>query len=153
MQEPTGSTFRHCGGRCARVASIAPSPPPHDAGVTTVCAQRACCAGRMFMRKTPYFGGAFALLLCLSPAYADGSPDTGSAELGDISVTATRTPLIADQEVAPVIVIGPQQLALAQGGDVGSVLRQYAGLDIAQTGGPGQPESLFLRGANSNQTL
>ncbi|HEV2321518.1 MAG TPA: TonB-dependent receptor [Gammaproteobacteria bacterium] len=105
------------------------------------------------MSRIQHLGGALALLLCLSPAYADGSPDTGSAELGGISVTATRTPLIADQEVAPVIVIGPEQLALAAGGDIGSVLRQYAGLDITQSGGPGQPESLFLRGTNSTHTL
>ncbi|HLW73575.1 MAG TPA: TonB-dependent receptor, partial [Gammaproteobacteria bacterium] len=99
--------------------------------------------------------GAFAALafsLAL-PLHADGSPDTATAQLGDVTVTATRTPLIADQEVAPVIVIGPEQLQLAQGQDVGAVLRQYAGFDLAQNGGPGQPESLFLRGTNSTHTL
>ena len=106
------------------------------------------------MSRLTYLGGALALLLCSSsPVLADDSPDTASANLGDLSVTATRTPLIADQEVAPVIVIGPEQLALASGGDVGAVLRQYADLDVAQTGGPGQPESLFLRGTNSDHTL
>ncbi|HSN16992.1 MAG TPA: TonB-dependent receptor [Gammaproteobacteria bacterium] len=91
------------------------------------------------------------LLLSLSiPAFAD---DTNTARLGGVDVTATRTPLIADQEVAPVIVIGPEQLKLAQGLDVAAVLRQYAGLDTAANGGPGQPASLFLRGTNSNHTL
>jgi len=101
------------------------------------------------MHRNTLSGAVAALILAFSlPAQADeGTP------LGDVTVTATRTPLIADQEVAPVIVIGPEQLQLAQGQDVGAVLRQYAGLDVAQSGGPGQPESLFLRGANSNQTL
>ncbi|HEX4299455.1 MAG TPA: TonB-dependent receptor [Gammaproteobacteria bacterium] len=101
------------------------------------------------MRSSPHLGGALALLVLVStPALAD---DTQA--LGDISVTATRTPLIADQEVAPVMVIGPEQLKLAQGQDVAAVLRQYAGLDTAANGGPGQPASLFLRGTNSTHTL
>ena len=106
------------------------------------------------MRSSLRLGGALTLLAFLStPVLADGAPDTASAQLGQVDVTATRTPLIADQEVAPVIVIGPEQLKLAQGQDIASVLRQYAGLDTAATGGPGQPASLFLRGTNSNHTL
>ena len=101
----------------------------------------------MTRSRFPVFLAALAFALTL-PAYADNT-----AELGDVTVTATRTPLIADQEVAPVIVIGPEQLQLAKGQDVGAVLRQYAGLDIAQNGGPGQPESLFLRGTSSTHTL
>jgi vitamin B12 transporter len=126
---------------------------PHDAVHPERFAQRACCAGRNIMQRSPIYGGAAALLLSLSAtAFADGQ-DTTTAELGTISTTATRTPLIADQQVAPVIVIGPEQIRLAQGQDVGAVLKQYAGLDVAQNGGPGQPESLFLRGTNSTHTL
>ncbi|HEY1773278.1 MAG TPA: TonB-dependent receptor [Gammaproteobacteria bacterium] len=105
------------------------------------------------MRFSPRLGGALALLALSTSAFADNPADTSTAQLGGISVTATRTPLIADQEVAPVIVIGPEQLQLAQGQDVVSVLRNYAGLDVAATGGPGQPASLFLRGTNSTHTL
>lgn len=94
--------------------------------------------------------GALALLSLSMPAFAD---DSNAAPLGDVEVTATRTPLIADQEVAPVIVIGPEQLKLAQGQDLAAVLRQYAGLDTAANGGSGQPASLFLRGTNSDHTL
>ncbi|HEY3644828.1 MAG TPA: TonB-dependent receptor [Gammaproteobacteria bacterium] len=101
------------------------------------------------MKLSPRLGGALALLAFAStPALAD---DT--VQLGTITTTATRTPLIADQEVAPVIMIGPEQLQLAQGQDLAAVLRDYAGLDTAATGGPGQPASLFLRGTNSNHTL
>ena len=101
------------------------------------------------MRRSFKSGAAAALLSCVSlSAFAD---DT--ANLGQIMVTATRTPLIADQEVAPVIVIGPEQLQLAAGGSIDEVLRRYAGLDLAANGGSGQPRSLFTRGTNSNQTL
>jgi vitamin B12 transporter len=101
------------------------------------------------MKLSPRLGGALALLALLStPAWSDET-----AQLGDVDVTATRTPLIADQEVAPVIVIGQEQLKLAQGQDVVSVLRDYAGLDAAANGGAGQPASLFLRGTDSAHTL
>ena len=33
------------------------------------------------------------------------------------------------------------------------VLRFHAGLDIGRSGGPGQPLSLFIRGANSDQSI
>ena len=102
------------------------------------------------MLRSPCLSGAFALLaLIFTPAFADDN----TAQLGTVTATATRTPLIADQEVAPVIMIGPEQLQLAQGQDLAAVLRDYAGLDTAANGGPGQPASLFLRGTNSNHTL
>ena len=94
--------------------------------------------------------GAAAALLALISIQTNAD---ATADLGPVMVTATRTPLIADQEMAPVIVITAEQLQLAQGQDVGAVLRNYAGLDLAANGGPGQPESLFLRGTNSNHTL
>ncbi|MBU6421327.1 MAG: TonB-dependent receptor [Gammaproteobacteria bacterium] len=80
--------------------------------------------------------------------------NSGTVSLGaPVLVTATRTPLIADQEVAPVIVISAQQIRLSGAQTIASLLQQYAGFDIASNGGPGQPTSLFLRGTNSNQTL
>lgn len=94
-----------------------------------------------------------AALAASSFAFAVAASADDSTPLGDVTVTATRTPLIADQEVAPVIIIGSGQIQLAQGQDVGAVLRQYAGLDIAQNGGAGQPESLFLRGTSSTHVL
>ena len=75
------------------------------------------------------------------------------ANLGGVTVTATRTALTADQEVAPMIVITAQQIQMSGAQAIGDLLQQYAGLDIASNGGPGQPTSLFLRGTNSNQTL
>ncbi|MGB9429525.1 MAG: TonB-dependent receptor [Gammaproteobacteria bacterium] len=103
------------------------------------------------MRYFTLAGGALALFAAFSVSAQD---DNGAVSLGSpITVTATRTPLIADQEVAPVIVITAQQIQLSGAQSIAQVLQQYAGFDIAQNGGPGQPTSLFLRGTNSNQTL
>lgn len=103
------------------------------------------------MRQFIVASGLLALFATL-PAFAQSGND--SINLGaPITVTATRTPLIANQEVAPVTVITAQQIRLSGAQSIPQVLQQYAGFDIAQTGGPGQPASLFLRGTNSNQTL
>lgn len=102
------------------------------------------------MYKPILTGGALALLSLLSlSVLADDTTSLGTP----ITVTATRTPLIADQEVAPMIVITAQQIQLSGAQTIAGLLQQYAGLDIAGNGGPGQPKSLFLRGTNSNQTL
>ena len=102
------------------------------------------------MYKSVLAGSALALLSLLSlSVLADDTTSLGTP----ITVTATRTPLIADQEVAPMIVITAQQIQLSGAQTIAGLLQQYAGLDIASNGGPGQPKSLFLRGTNSNQTL
>ncbi|MBU6469661.1 MAG: TonB-dependent receptor [Gammaproteobacteria bacterium] len=101
-----------------------------------------------------YLMAASAALALLATFPVFAQDDNGITNLGTpITVTATRTPLIADQEVAPVIVITARQIQLSGAQTIGSLLQQYAGLDIAANGGPGQPTSLFLRGTNSNQTL
>ena len=103
------------------------------------------------MRYLVIAGGTLSLLIAFS-AFAQDNNDI--VNLGaPVLVTATRTPLIADQEVAPVIVITAQQIQLSGAQTIGALLQQYAGFDIASNGGPGQPTSLFLRGTNSNQTL
>lgn len=77
-----------------------------------------------------------------------------ATNLATIVVTApTGTAHPLDATLAPVIVIGPGQLAPFAGTDIATLLQFYAGLDFASNGGPGQPTSLFLRGAGSAQTL
>ena len=70
-----------------------------------------------------------------------------------IVVTATRTAEIADESLAPVIVIDRAQIEQSQATDVVELLRGHAGLDIARNGGPGQAASLFMRGTDSNHVL
>lgn len=78
---------------------------------------------------------------------------TGAVAETPIIVTATRTAQIADQSLAPVIVIDRDQIVQSQAVDVAELLRKHAGLDIARNGGPGQATSLFLRGTDSNHVL
>jgi vitamin B12 transporter len=88
------------------------------------------------------------LLACLS------SPSIIAAEQAPpVIVSATRTAQIADETLAPVIVITRAEIERSQAVDVADLLRFHAGLDIGRNGGPGQPASLFLRGTESNHTL
>ncbi|HET7675247.1 MAG TPA: TonB-dependent receptor [Gammaproteobacteria bacterium] len=70
-----------------------------------------------------------------------------------IVVTADRIRLSADPTVAPVVVIDRDAIEHSQATDVAQLLQFVAGVDVARNGGPGQPVSVFIRGANSDQTL
>jgi len=83
----------------------------------------------------------------VTPALADGAPGD---ELREVIVTATRTPVAADQLAVSVTVIDRQEIDRSLATDVGDLLRLHAGMEVARNGGPGQLESLFVRGANSN---
>lgn len=82
---------------------------------------------------------------------AVAAPD--AVGLGDVVVTATRIPEPVNQVLESVVVIDRAALQNSLAVDVADVLRFHAGLDIGRSGGPGQPVSLFIRGANSNQTI
>jgi vitamin B12 transporter len=86
-------------------------------------------------------------------AFAAEPAATAPPELNRTIVTATRTPVALDDILAPATVLGRDELAAMAGGDVADVLRFLAGIDVARNGGPGQPASVFMRGAESNHTL
>ena len=90
----------------------------------------------------------------LTPVINSGArADDSGTSLGETIVTATRVPQAADQALEPVIVIDRAALEDSLAIDVGDVLRFHAGIDIGRTGGPGQPLSVFIRGANSDQLI
>jgi len=70
-----------------------------------------------------------------------------------VVVTATRTEVPADREIASVDVIAGAELRRQPAADLGDLLRMRAGVEVARLGGPGQQTSLFLRGTDSNHVL
>jgi vitamin B12 transporter len=93
-----------------------------------------------------------AILTPVINSQAAGVDDAGTP-LSEMIVTATRVPELADQALEPVIVIDRAALEDSLAIDVGDLLRLHAGIDIGRSGGPGQPLSVFIRGANSDQSI
>jgi vitamin B12 transporter len=91
-------------------------------------------------------------------AFAANAPqvfaqDEAISQLEPTVVTATRTETPLRQLGSSITVITQEDIARRQVITVADALRTVAGLDVLQSGGPGKVTSVFLRGANSNQTL
>ena len=74
-------------------------------------------------------------------------------ELQPIIVTATKTPIPADQVASSVSVITGEYLKNHQIHLVSEALRHLPGVTLQQTGGVGRQASLFVRGSNPGQLL
>ncbi|HEX6571114.1 MAG TPA: TonB-dependent receptor [Steroidobacteraceae bacterium] len=94
---------------------------------------------------------ASVLALTLA-AFASARADETSS-LPAVVVTATRVSVPLQEVLAPVIVIDRATIERSGANDAAELLRFHAGLDVARNGGPGQPTSVFIRGAESNHTL
>ena len=68
-------------------------------------------------------------------------------------VTASRTPTGPLPTLREAVVITREDLDAAGPLTLAEALQRHAGVEIRTTGGPGQPASLFLRGAGNAQTL
>ncbi|GJE54186.1 MULTISPECIES: TonB-dependent receptor plug domain-containing protein [Methylobacterium] len=98
-------------------------------------------------------------LLAASPALAQQTaapftrtaPDTATS-LEEISVSATGVPTPTSQIGSSVTVLTAETLQQQQRRTVPDALQQVPGLNVVQTGGPGGQTSVFIRGANANQT-
>lgn len=71
----------------------------------------------------------------------------------DIVVTANPLPTRAESVGSSVTVLGADEIARRGEPFVLELLRTVPGLEVSQGGGPGSVAGVFLRGANSNQTL
>lgn len=73
--------------------------------------------------------------------------------LDPVVVTATRIPTPMREIGASVTMVDREDMERRQVRTVGDALRTVPGLRVVRSGGAGQQTSVFVRGANSNQTL
>jgi vitamin B12 transporter len=100
------------------------------------------------------------LLACLAPVWAGAQQNPGNTaaqlpttQLDTVVVTATRSPEPLKDVLGDVSVIDRETLQNAGQGSLAEVLSRTHGIEYANNGGPQTVTSLFMRGANSNQTL
>ncbi len=71
----------------------------------------------------------------------------------EVVVTADRVPTPMSKVTGSVTVVTNEEMQRQQWRTVQEVLRYVPGVSVQQSGGPGTQSSVFVRGANSNQTL
>jgi vitamin B12 transporter len=96
---------------------------------------------------------AAALVAACLPSLLIAAEEEPPSALDPIITTATRTPRPASELLEPVVVIDRAAIERSLAADLSDLLRFYAGIDIARSGGPGQTSSAFLRGTESNHVL
>jgi len=101
-----------------------------------------------FVLRRRVLAAAIASILPLAAAHADTAVD-----LPGVDVTAVRHSQTVDDSLSSVTIITRNDIEKSPAVDVIGLLAQQAGVDVSRTGGPGQSSTVFLRGANSNQTL
>jgi vitamin B12 transporter len=97
-----------------------------------------------------------ANLIHTQPAMAQSSSVSvanANSSINPVIVTATRTPTRANNVLADYVYIGPEEIADAGQSSLVQLLQRQRGVEISSNGGSGAIASVFLRGANSGQTL
>ena len=89
-----------------------------------------------------------------TPAVAQPAPPlSGVATIPPVVVTASRTEQSLLGLLADVTWIGPDEIAASGVDSLAQLLQRQPGTEIVTTGGPGSTSGVFLRGANTDQTL
>jgi vitamin B12 transporter len=68
-------------------------------------------------------------------------------------VTASRSEQPLTELLADVTLIGPEEIARAGPGGLTALLQRQPGIEVVANGGPGSTSGVFMRGANTAQTL
>jgi len=93
------------------------------------------------------------LALCALHLCAVRAEETPTNQSEPVVVTATRTQQTIRESIRPVALIQQEEIAQSGQNTLTELLQSHAGVEMAQSGGYGQPSSVFIRGANSSQTL
>jgi vitamin B12 transporter len=100
--------------------------------------------------RSPTFLSTVALLALTALATVVSAADEGTAET--VVVTATRIPTPETEVASSVTVITADDIAAKQSQTLPDVLKDVPGLNLVQSGGPGNQAAIFMRGTNSNHT-
>jgi vitamin B12 transporter len=113
----------------------------------------------MFPVKFRVLARRRALVLCVGffafsaylPARAQVASDQ-TQQLPQIVVTPTLVPTPENEVASSITVITSADMQTKQERTVPDALEDVPGLNVVQTGGPGGTTSVYMRGANANQT-
>ncbi|MDR2637304.1 MAG: TonB-dependent receptor [Zoogloeaceae bacterium] len=83
---------------------------------------------------------------------ASAPAQTEEDRLDPIVVTATRQPMRVSETLADVTVISREEIEKSGQETIIDLLARQPGIQISSYGGPGTATSLYMRGANSNQS-
>jgi len=96
----------------------------------------------------------FAVLLLAGPAATHAGAEEPAARMEEVVVTATRTPTQLDRiGGSSLTVITAEEIEAKGQLTVEEVLKGTPGLDVVANGGLGTSTSVFIRGADSKNTL
>lgn len=98
---------------------------------------------------------AVAIAMCASSSdsFAQAAAATPQGVLEDVVVVANRTEEPASRVGSSVTVITAAEIKASQAVVISDLLAQTPGISVVRNGGIGQPTSVFIRGADSAQTL
>ncbi|HWZ74713.1 MAG TPA: TonB-dependent receptor [Casimicrobiaceae bacterium] len=90
-----------------------------------------------------------ALAFCL----VHGGCALAQTSVPPLFVTASRSAQPLTDLLADVTLIGPEEIARAGPGGLTALLQRQPGIEVVANGGPGSTSGVFMRGANTAQTL
>ncbi|MGF1693386.1 TonB-dependent receptor domain-containing protein [Photobacterium kagoshimensis] len=94
------------------------------------------------------------LAVALAPLFFQSQAFATETSTDDVMVvTANRFEQPLSSVLAPISVVTREEIEAIQAKALPEVLRRLPGVEVAQNGGLGQNASVYIRGANSNQTL
>eukprot|EP01032_Pedospumella_encystans_P022719 gene22719-25736_t len=89
-----------------------------------------------------------------SLAMAMAAPSFAQIIVSDaVIVTATRSAQLQRDVLSDVVTLQAEDIARSGAGSITDLLQRQRGIEIARNGGPGTNSSVYLRGANANQTV
>jgi len=93
------------------------------------------------------------ILFATQAAAAPAVADITDTSLNEVVVVASRAPTPLSTVGSSVTVLDEQDIRESQATVAADLLEQTPGIAVARTGGVGEPTSVFIRGAESDQTV
>lgn len=106
-----------------------------------------------FLQTKTYKKIKYAVLIGVALSQLMALSAEAEESLPALVVTAGRVAEDIGRVSADVTVIDHKRIMQSQASNVAELLRSEAGINVVSSGGPGKSSSLFLRGADSGQTL
>jgi vitamin B12 transporter len=96
---------------------------------------------------------AIALIFGASSTFSQTSNEKKSDNPLEIVVTPNRSPTAIQRTGSAVSVVSSETIASSNPASLADALRSVPGLDLTETGQPGSPLNVRIRGASANKTL